>query len=106
MPVKVHLNRLASKDIRELFGYVKVRSGTASAKKWADGLLARIDSLDTSPEVWPLSEIPELADFGVRELLYRRSRFVYRIFFRIAGDEVFVHRIRSASQGDLSADQL
>ncbi len=32
------------------------------------------------------------AESDVRELLYRRGRFVYRIYYRIAGDEVFVHR--------------
>lgn len=102
----VHLDSRASRDARELFQYVKDRSGTQSANRWIDGLLARIDSLDTDPGVWPLSEIAALADLGVREVLYRRYRYVYRIFFQIDGDHVFVRRIRSAFQDTLSADDF
>jgi plasmid stabilization system protein ParE len=106
MTFLIRLNRLATLDIRELFRFVEERSGKVTANRWVDGLLARIDTLDTNPEVWPLSEIGDLADAGIRELLYRRNRYVYRIFYRVAGNEVFVHRIRSAFQDSITSDDL
>jgi len=106
MPHEVRFKRHCYADMDELFAFVKTRSGTASAVAWRDGLLSRIASLKDHALVWPLSEEPGFAESGIRELLYRRSRFVYRIFYRIAGDEVFVHRIRSASQDNLQPDDL
>ena len=102
----VHINRRASRDLGELLDYVRHRSGSVSAERWADGILARIGTLKRDAEVWPLSENAGLAESDVREMLYRRSRFVYRIYYRIVGEEVFVHRIRSAFQDHLQPDDL
>ena len=102
----VRLKRRAFADVDELFTYVKDRSGLSTAKSWRDGLLARIASLKDNALTWALSEDKDIAALGYRELLYRRYRYVYRIFYRVVGDEVFVHRIRSAFQDGLSAEDL
>ena len=56
--------------------------------------------------MWPLADEASEVGFELRELLYRRYRYVYRILYRIDGDIVRIHRIRSAAQDRLTADDL
>jgi hypothetical protein len=52
----------------------------------------------------PLAEEAVEIGLDLREMLYRRHRFVYRILYTIEGDIVRIHRIHSASQDRLSSD--
>ena len=70
------------------------------AKRWYDGLLDAIASLDTFPKRCALA--PENKDFQdneVRHLIYRRRRIVYRILFCIIEpDTVRVLHIRHSAR--------
>ncbi|MFO0801606.1 MAG: type II toxin-antitoxin system RelE/ParE family toxin [Gemmataceae bacterium] len=105
-PRTVQLKRSAYTDIGELFGFVIERSGARSANSWRTALLQRLETLGERADIWPLTDDAELASLGVRELLFRRNRFVYRIFYKIEDEYVLVHRIRSASQDQLTPDDL
>lgn len=57
--------------------------------------------------MWPLADEAEEVGLPLREMLYRRHRFVYRILYTIEeGDVVYIHRIRSAAQDRLRPDDL
>ena len=40
------------------------------ASRWFEGLIAKISVLDTFPEAGRLSRVPDLADIGIREIVY------------------------------------
>lgn len=106
MPRTVVLSQLANADIGVLFAFVKRRSGQVSAERWRFALFKRLDSLRTDSNVWPLSEIPALANANVRECLIRRYRYVYRILYRVEIDTVQVLRVRSAFQDELGLGDM
>jgi len=106
MTFALELTRLANADIDVLFTYVKQRSGRTSAERWREALFQRLNSLQLQPEIWPLAEEPALADANVREFLFRRWRYVYRILFRVRGDAVQILRVRSAFQDSLGPDEI
>jgi len=106
MACALELTRRAFADIDAHFTFVKARSGRAAAERWREALFQRLSALQTQPEMWPLAEEPDLADAGVHEFLFRRWRYVYRILFRVDGEIVRVHRVRSAFQDRLTADDV
>jgi plasmid stabilization system protein ParE len=68
---------------------------------WYRRMLAAIKTLRHSPERCPYA--PENGRFPVeiRQLLYGRKRYAYRILFTIEGDTVHVLRIRGPRQAVL-----
>jgi len=102
----VQLTRRAYADIDELFAFVKRRSGVASAERWRDALFVRLSSLAATPGMWPLIDDPPLSEYQLREFLFRYWRHVYRVFFRVDGDVVRIHRIRHAAQDSLTAENF
>jgi plasmid stabilization system protein ParE len=99
-------SRRADADIDRQVAYIHHRVSPLSAARWHDGLLRRIRELVQRPEVWPLAEEAVEIGLDLREMLYRRHRFVYRILYTIEGDIVRIHRIHSASQDRLSSDDM
>lgn len=78
------------------------------AGRWYDGLLTAIESLDTFPRRCPVApENADFPDFEVRQLIYRRSRVIYRILYCVVDpDLVHILHIRPAapSRSDFEAD--
>jgi plasmid stabilization system protein ParE len=73
-----------------------------AAQRWHDGLTRAIDSLARMPTRCPVSQADSQAlGCEVRQLLYGKRRDVYRIHFSIAGDTVWVLRIRQSAKGPL-----
>ena len=70
------------------------------AKRWYDGLLDAIASLDTFPKRCALApENVDFTDIEVRQLLYGRRRTVYRILFCIIEpDTVRILHIRHSAR--------
>jgi|GEM_PF-3393777 len=106
MTFALALARLAHTDIDAQFTFVKKRSGRTSAERWREALFKRLSTLQSNPEVWPLADEPALADAKVRMFLFRRWRYVYRVLFRLSGQEVQILRVRSAFQDSLGPDDL
>lgn len=102
----LELTRRAYSDIGVLSAFVKERSGVSAAERWRDALFRRLSKLELMPEVWPLADDSDLAGTEVREFLFRHWRHVYRIMYRIDGEVVRIHRVRHASQDQLTAEDL
>jgi plasmid stabilization system protein ParE len=74
------------------------------AQRWHDGLTRAIDSLAKQPTRCPVSQADSRAlGCEVRLLIYGKRRGVYRILFTIAGDTVWVLRIRHSALGPLKS---
>lgn len=106
MAFALQLTRRAYADIDHSFAFVKQRPGVAAAERWRDALFARLSALERQPEVWPPVDEPDLAALEVREFLFRHWRHVYRVWYRIDGEVVRVHRVRHAAQDRLAPDDL
>lgn len=106
MACQIRLRRTAYADIDEHFAFIAARSGPASAARWRDRLIARLDGLADHPGRYPPAD--EAAGLGVdlRVMLFGRRRHVYRVLFTIDGDTVNVHRVRHAAQDRLSRDEV
>jgi plasmid stabilization system protein ParE len=98
----VQLLRRAYADLDGLFAFISRSVNAASATKWRNGLMAKVDTLAQNPERYPLAD--DAADLGLelREMLYGRHRHIYRILFTIDGQTVNIHRVRHAAQDRLS----
>jgi plasmid stabilization system protein ParE len=105
MPYEVRFSRQALADVDTALAWLTARSVTA-ADRWRAGLLARVATLEQSPDRCPVAD--EAADLGIdlRELLYGRRRGVYRILFTIEGSVVHVLRVRHAAQDRLTPDEI
>lgn len=77
--------------VRETTRYIAA-DDPAAALRWADGLFDAVDRLADFPESGHLT--PELADRGVRELVYG----AYRVFYRLDQETVLILTVRHASQ--------
>jgi plasmid stabilization system protein ParE len=74
----------------------------AAAGKWREGLTRAINRLSDHPERQPVSEEnSEALGCQVRTLLHGRRRGVFRILYTIAGDTVWILRIRHSAQGPI-----
>jgi plasmid stabilization system protein ParE len=102
----VRTSRRADADLDNHFSFIRKRSSTASAERWRDGLLRRLRDLAEDPHMWPMADEAAEAGIEVREFLYRRYRYVYRLLYRIEGNVIRILRIRSAAQDRLPPDEI
>jgi len=59
-----------------------------------DGLWDAVDSLEEFPERCAFAPEPPLRHRGVRQLLYKVGRQVYRVLYRVRGERVEILTIR------------
>lgn len=102
----IRTSRRADADLDKHFAFIRQRTSVQSAEKWRDGLFRRIQVLADDPQMWPLADEAADSGFELREILYRRYRYVYRLLYRIEGNVVRILRIRNAAQDRLPPDQL
>ena len=101
MSYRVIVTPTADAEAMEAFRWYAERS-PAAARKWHAGLTRAINRLGAHPERRPVSEEDsEALGCETRLLLYGRRRGVYRILYTIAGDTVWILRIRHSAQEPL-----
>src|SRR6266542_1065121 len=101
MPYEVSFTRRSLADIDAAVAW-RTRRSAAAAARWRAGLLARVATLEQSPDRCPLADEASYLGLDLRELLYGRQRNVHRILFTIEGQTVIIHRVRHAAQDRLS----
>lgn len=105
MAYDVHITERALSDIDAAVEWIKERS-QQKPSSWYDGLLDAILSLDEFPARCQV--VVESVDIGreIRQHLYGKRPNVYRIFFEIRGETVYVLRIRHGAQAPLGAEDF
>ena len=102
MTYNVIVTPTADDEAMEAVRWYAERSVEA-AERWHNGLTRAINSLTRLPTRCPVSQADSRAlGCEVRLLLYGKRRGIYRILFTIAGDTVWVLRIRHGAQGRLT----
>jgi plasmid stabilization system protein ParE len=102
---EVRFSHRALADIDETLGWFSQRSSGAG-DRWRRGLLAKIKTLEESPDAWPFAD--EAAELGLelRELPYGRRRYCHRILFTIDGQVVNIVRVRHSARDRLGPDDF
>lgn len=101
MNYRVIVTPTADAEAMEAFRWYAERSA-AVAERWHAGLNRAIASLADNPSRFPVSEEDsEALGCETRLLLYGRRHGVYRILYTLAGDTVWVLRIRHSAQGPI-----
>lgn len=106
MAFVVRMSRKALADVDVALAWMVNQRSQKEADGWYQRLLLALAILETSPDRLPVSD--DSAELGVelRELTFGRRRFMYRIFFRICEQEVYIVRVRHGHQDRLGPDDL
>ena len=104
MTYRVILQPRAEEDIRRAAFWIRDRSKSPAALRWARGLRAKIATLKSNPGRCPVD--PDSAAYGaeVRLLLYGRRGGVYRVLFTIQGNAVRVLTVRHSAQRSIAEE--
>ena len=105
MTFRVVIQRLAQNDLSTSYWRAANRA-PVSAARWLDRFEKAIHSLKQTPQRCPLAREDSKVDVELRELLFGKRPFVFRVLFVIDGDTVRVLRIRRAQRRYLTAAQL
>ncbi|MFO0801650.1 MAG: type II toxin-antitoxin system RelE/ParE family toxin [Gemmataceae bacterium] len=93
-------------DLRSITAFISREVSRASADRWLKGISTRIDSLESTADVWPEADESSSLPLDLRMMLYGKKKQTYRILYEIEDDVVQVHRVRHAAQDSLAADDF
>jgi plasmid stabilization system protein ParE len=111
MAYRVDISPSALQDAEDAFLWIREQSPTR-AGDWFKGLLESIYSLETFPTRCSIAPESQEVGFKIRQLLYGKRKFIYRILFTVGYDEktdedvVRVYRIRHIARRSLNADEI
>jgi len=88
--------------VHEQLDIVTLAKYPEDAARWFDGLLEKIAILDTFPETGRISRVPDLADHGIREIVY--GTFI--AYYVIEGDLCRLISLRRAAMNIQSMRDL
>jgi plasmid stabilization system protein ParE len=102
---QVILSAEAERNIEEAFLWI-AGANEAAAMQWYDGLIDAINSLSKLPLRYPLA--PEtrlgLVDREVRQLLYGKNYWKYRVLYAVEKDRVVIAHVRHGARLYLGQD--
>ena len=105
MTYAVVLHAPARLDLQSAYTWA-ARSQRDVADRWLERFRAALHTLEQNPQRCPLARESSRVEFEVREFLFGRKPFVYRVLYLIDGDTVRILRIRRAQRRFLSGPEL
>lgn len=106
MTYRVVLTDKAEADVESVLKWFHGRQATEAAGRWLAALMSRLDTLESHPERCSLAAESEEVEEVIRELLFGRKRFRYRLLFRIVGQTVQILRIWHSSRDAIKREDL
>jgi plasmid stabilization system protein ParE len=100
MKYQVEITDPAWFELQEAYDWLAERAPTA-ALRWRAGLLAAIETLESSPQRCGVAPESEHLDREIRQLLYGKRNNKYRILFEIRAKTVVVLRVRHGARRTL-----
>ena len=88
--------------VHEQIGIIKAVKYHEDAARWFNGLIEKISVLDTFPEAGRLSRVPDLANNGIREIVY--GTFI--AYYVIQGDVCRLISLRRCEMNIASTSDL
>jgi plasmid stabilization system protein ParE len=97
MTYAVDLQRLAFEDLREAYRWAAAGAPEA-ADRWLDRFQASLQTLDHNPERCPFARENGKVEVEIREFLFGKRPYVFRVVFTIDDETVRILRIRRAQR--------
>ncbi|NQX01907.1 type II toxin-antitoxin system RelE/ParE family toxin [bacterium] len=96
---EVMLSAEAGRNIEEAFHWI-AEDDIKAAELWYEGLMGALRTLSKFPLRCPIS--PEtridLVDREIRQFLYGRGYWKYRVLFAVEGDQVLIAHVRHGAR--------
>jgi plasmid stabilization system protein ParE len=105
MTRRVVLQRLAAEDLGETYRRAAQNAPSAAAR-WLARFEAALATLSHNPERCPLARENGKVDLELREFLFGRRPYVFRVIFTVETDIVRVLRILRAQRRFLTRGQI
>lgn len=105
MTFQVELTPIAEAQIEKAYCWYRERN-PEFADSWFRGLMNAIAKLQEKPQRCVLAVEHEIFPEQVRQLLYGKSKNIYRVLFAIRDTTVYVLYVRHSAQAPLTVDDL
>jgi plasmid stabilization system protein ParE len=105
MTFQVELTQIAETQIKQSYQWYRDRNPDF-ADRWFRGLMNTIATLQEKPQRCTLAVEHEIFPEEVRQLLYGKSKNIYRVLFAIRDATVYVLYVRHSAQAPLTLDEL
>jgi plasmid stabilization system protein ParE len=105
MTFQVELTPVAEAQIEQSYQWYRDRN-PEFADRWFRGLMNTIATLQEKPQRCTLAVEHEIFPEEVRQLLYGKSKNIYRVLFAIRDTTVYVLYVRHSAQAPLTLDEV
>jgi plasmid stabilization system protein ParE len=105
MAFQIEITPIAEVQIEQAYRWYREQN-SEFADRWFRNLMNAIATLQASPYRCSLAIEHEIFSEEVRQLLYGKSKNVYRVLFTVRGTTVYILHVRHSSQSPLTADDL
>lgn len=107
MAYQVALTDSAKADSDSIYRWV-ISQAPGLGRRWFEGLLDALYSLEQLPRRCPLAREAEMAKRDIRCLLFGKRRGIYRILYEVQErrNRVWILHIRHGALRDLEPDEL
>jgi plasmid stabilization system protein ParE len=105
MTFLVEITLIAEAQIEQAYQWYRERN-PEFADHWFRGLMNAIATLQEKPQRCTLAVEHKIFPEEVRQLLYGKSKNIYRVLFTIRDTTVYVLYVRHSAQAPLTLDNL
>ncbi len=105
MTFQVEILPVAEAQIEQAYRWYQGRN-PEFADRWFRGLMNTIATLQEKPLRCSLAIENEMFAENVRQLLYGKSKNVYRVIFAIRDTKVYILNVRHSAQAPLTSDEI
>lgn len=105
MTFQVEITPIAEAQIEQAYRWYRERN-PEFADRWFRGLMNAIATLQEKPQRCSLSVEHKIFPEEVRQLLYGKSKNIYRVLFAIRDATVYILYVRHSAQAPLRLDDL
>jgi plasmid stabilization system protein ParE len=105
MVFQVEITPIAEAQIEAAYCWYRERN-SEFADRWFRNLMNVIATLQEKPQRCSLAIEYEIFSEEVRQLLYGKSKNIYRVLFTIRGATVYVLYVRHSAQAPMMVDDL
>lgn len=105
MTYRVVIQRLALQDLHEAYRWAADRAPQAAAR-WLDRFQASLQTLDHNPGRCPFARENDKVDVELREFLFGKRPYVFRVIFVVDDETVRILRIRRAQRRFLTRAEV
>jgi len=105
MTFRVILQRLATEDLQEAYQRAAKQAPLAAAR-WLDRFESSLQTLEQNPGRCPFARENMKVDVELREFLFGKRPYVFRVIFTVDGEIVRILRVRRAQRRFLTRNEV